>query len=144
VQRQRFFFYLGVIAAAVMLIVASIAFGTGAVRGVGLGIGIGLGLVSLWFMASSVHHRDLPGQLRLHIARWSVALWPLLASLVLAVAVWEIVESVVFSPDPTRWLTLANGVIVAVLACGGLIAHELSSERIIHVLQVVDGPHDRL
>jgi len=42
VHRQRFFFNLGAIGAAVMLIVASVAFGAGAAKGVELGIGIAL------------------------------------------------------------------------------------------------------
>jgi hypothetical protein len=55
-----------------------------------------------------------------------------------SVALWEIVQAAVFPPDVSRWLTLANGLVVAVLACVGLIAHEAGSERVIHVLEVVE------
>ena len=58
-HRQRFFFNLGAIGAAVMLIVASVAFGAGAAKGVGLGIGIAGALFSLWFIAEAVHERHL-------------------------------------------------------------------------------------
>lgn len=142
-QRERFFFNLGAIGASVMLIVAAVAFGAEAVKGIGLGIGIAGALVSLWFTAMTVHDRTLPGHIDVSMSRRSVGLWTLLAAIVMAIAVWEAIQSAVFPSDPTRWLTLANGLAVATLAAAGLIAHELCTERIVHVLQVVDSPRDR-
>src|SRR5205823_42102 len=43
--------------------------------------------------------------------------------------------SAVFPPDPAKWLTLANGLLVATLGCAGLVAHELCSERVVPFLQ---------
>ena len=41
-----------------------------------------------------------------------------LGRLVMAsVAIWEIIGAAVFVPDVSRWLTLANGVVIATLAC---------------------------
>jgi hypothetical protein len=143
VQRQRFFFNLGAIGAAVLLIVSSIAFGAQAVKGIGLGIGIAGALCLLWFAAMTIHERALPGHPDLRSSRRSVGLWTVLAGVVMTIALWEAIQSAVFPPDPTRWLTLANGLAVAALAFAGLIAHELCTERVVHVLQVVDAPRDR-
>ena len=57
-----------------------------------------------------------------------------------AAAVWEIVQSAVFAPSISRWLTLANGIVIAVLACIGLVAHEVCTERVVHVIEVVQRP----
>jgi len=48
-----------------------------------------------------------------------------------------------YTSDPAKWLTLANGLLVATLGCAGLVAHELCSERVVHFLQVAERP-DRL
>jgi hypothetical protein len=144
VQRARFFFNLGAMGAAVMLIVAALAFGPHALKGIGLGIGIGGVLASLWYTGAAVHNRALPGHPVVRMARRSIGLWTLLAGIVMAVALWEAIQSAVFPFDPTRWLTLANGLVVAAVACAGLIAHELCTERVVHVLQIVDAPRDRI
>ena len=142
-QRQRFFFNLGAIGAAVLLIVASLAFGPAAGKAVGLGIGIAGALGSLWFIAGAVHERHFEGHPEISMLRHSVGLWTLLAAALTAVAVWEAVQASVFPPDPAKWLTLANGVLVSTLACAGLIAHELCSERVVHFLQVAERPSRR-
>jgi hypothetical protein len=143
VQRQRFFFNLGAIGAAVLLIVASLAFGPQAGKGVGLGIGISGALASLWFVAAAVHDRHFEGHPEVSMLRRSVGLWTLLAAALTAVAVWEAVQAAVFPPDPAKWLTLANGVLVSTIACAGLVAHELCSERVVHFLQVAESPGRR-
>ena len=38
------------------------------------------------------------------------------------------------------WVTLGNGVAISFLACVGLIAQEISTERIVHVIEVVERP----
>jgi hypothetical protein len=141
VHRQRFFFNLGAIGAAVLLIVGSVAFGPQALMGAGLGVGIGGALASLWFTALAVHDRHLEGHLEVGLLRRSVGLWTLLAAALSAVSVWEVVQAAVFPADPAKWLTLANGVLVATLGCAGLIAHELCTERVVHFLQVTERPN---
>jgi hypothetical protein len=139
-HRQRFFFNLGAIGAAVMLMVGSIAFGPDAGKAVGLGIGIAGAMASLWFVAAAVHERHLDGHPEVGVLHGSVGLWTLLAAGLTAVAVWEAVQAAVFPADPARWLTFANGVLVATLGCAGLIAHELCSERVVHFLEVPRRP----
>jgi hypothetical protein len=140
VSRQRFFFYLAVLAAAVLLIVASVAFSPEAVKGVGLGIGIGSFAVSLVFMSVLVHQRGLEGCPELRIGRRALRLWSLLGGAVAGFSGWEIIQVAVFVAAVSRWLTLANGVVIAAIACAGLVAHEISTERITHVLEVVERP----
>jgi hypothetical protein len=139
-SRQRFFFHLGVIVAAVLLIVAASAFGPGAIKGMGLGIGTGGLAVSLLFMSVLVHHRRLEGDLELEFFGGGRSLWSMLAGGVAGVATWEIVDVAVFNANVNRWLTLANGLVIAALGCAGLVAHEICSERVIHVLEVVERP----
>lgn len=139
-SRQRFFFHLGVIVAAVLLIVAAASFGPGAIKGMGLGIGSGGLAVSLLFMSVLVHHRRLEGDLELEFFGGGGSLWAMLAGGVAGVATWEIIDVAVFNASVNRWLTLANGLLIAALGCAGLVAHEICSERVIHVLEVVERP----
>ncbi len=136
--RQRFFFNLGALGGAFLLIVAAVALGPGGVKGVGLGIGIACCVASFVFAAALAHERRLLGHQRVHIFGHALSAWSALAGAVASVAIWEIVEAAVFKPAVSRWLTLANGIVVGALACGGLVAHEISSERVIHVLEVVE------
>jgi hypothetical protein len=139
-SRKRFFFNLGALGAAVMLIVGAVAFGPGAVKGVGLGIGASGCLLSLSFIGLLGHTRRLVGHPELWLfGRW-LGLWSTLAGVMATVAIWEIVGAAVFVPDVSRWLTLANGVIIASLACTGLVAHEICTERVVHVIEVVERP----
>jgi peptidoglycan biosynthesis protein MviN/MurJ (putative lipid II flippase) len=138
--RQRFFFNLGALGAAVLLIVAAAAFGPGAVKGVGLGIGIGGCAISLLFVAALMHHRRLEGHPEVRVFGHSIGLWSLLSGAMAAVAIWEIVATAAFEADVGRWLTLSNGLAIAALACTGLVMHEISTERVVHVLEVVERP----
>jgi hypothetical protein len=117
--------------------------GPGAAKGLGLGIGI-LGCASaLLFRAALVHERRGQAHPRLRVFGRALGGWSLLAGAVAAATVWEIVSAAVFTPDVSRWLTLANGVIVAALACVGLVVHETTSERVVYVLEVVERPERR-
>jgi hypothetical protein len=139
-SRQCFFFNLGALGAAVMLIVGSVAFGPG----VGLGIGAGGCALSLLFLGLLVHSRRMAGHPELWLFGRALGLWSTLAGGVASVAVWEIIGSAVFVPDVSRWLTLANGLVIAMLACAGLVAHEICTERVVHVIEVVERPPHEL
>ena len=143
-SRQRFFFNLGALGAAVMLIVGSVAFGPGAVKGVGLGIGAAGCFLSLMFVGLLMHHRHLAGHPELSLFGRTLGLWSTLAGGMASVAIWEIVGAAVFVPNVSRWLTLANGLLIATLACAGLIAHEICTERVVHVIEVVERPPHEL
>src|SRR5436305_14795836 len=117
-SRQCFFFNLGALGAAVLLIVASVAFGH-AVKGVGLGIGAGGCALSLMFVGLLTHRRRPAGHPELWLFGRGLGLWSTLAGGIAGVATWEIVQAAVFVPDVSRWLTLANGLLIATLACAG-------------------------
>ena len=140
VRRQRFFFNLGALGGAGVLIVAAAALGPGAVKGVGLGIGIASCSLSLLFVAWLVHQRHLAGYFEFQILGRGLGLWSVLAGAMASVAIWQIVGVAVFTPHVSRWLTLANGLLIAALACAGLIAHEICTERVVHVVEVVERP----
>jgi hypothetical protein len=139
-SRQHFFFSLGALGAAVLLILAAAAFGPGAVKGVGLGIGIACSTISVSFTAVLRHQRRLADNSEHRVSGRVLGLWSLLGGATAAVAIWEIVGAAAFAPDVSRWLTLANGVVVATLACAGLVAHEIYTDRVVHVLEVVERP----
>ena len=143
-SRQRFYFNLTVLGAAMLLIVAAVAFSPAAARGVGLGIGIGAFAGSLLYVSLLVHQRRMEGSPELRLHGHSIGLWSVLGGAVAGFAGWEIVQSAVFVAAVSRWLTLANGLVIAFLACAGLVAHEISTERVIHVLEVVERPPSRL
>jgi hypothetical protein len=121
-----------------------VAFGPGAVKGVGLGIGAGGCALSLLFVGLLVHSRRLAGHPELSLFGRTLGLWSTLAGGMASVAIWEIVGAAVFVPDVSRWLTLANGLLIATLACAGLVAHEISTERVVHVIEVVERPPHEL
>jgi hypothetical protein len=139
-RRQHFFFSLGALGAAGLLILAAAAFGPGAVKGVGLGIGIACSTMSLSFTVVLRHQRRLDDNPELRASGRVLGFWSLLGGATAAVAIWEIVGAAAFAPDVSRWLTLANGVVVATLACAGLVAHEIYTDRVVHLLEVVERP----
>lgn len=139
-SQQRFFFSLGSLGAAVLLIVAAAAFGPAAVKGVGLGIGIAGCGVSLLFVALLVHHRRMDGDPEVHLFGRALGLWSILAGAISSVAIWEIVGAAAFDPGVSRWLTLANGLVIAALACVGMYALVVCTERVVHVLEIVERP----
>ena len=139
-SRGRFFFNLGALGVAVLLIIASVAFGPEAVQGVGLGIGIGALATSLLFVSVLVHQRRNEGSPELRLRSRRFDLWAALTGGLAGVATWEVVQVAVFGPNVSRWLTLANGLLIGAFACAGLVAHEVSTERVVHVLEVVERP----
>ena len=72
-------------------------------------------------------------------ASFSMALM-LLMTFVAAVGVWETVAATIFAPSVSRWLTLGNGIAIACMSVAGLVVHECSCPRVVHVLEVVERP----
>jgi hypothetical protein len=50
-------------------------------------------------------------------------------------AVWTIVETLVFSGMLMVWLTFGAAAAIVAVGAAGLIAHELSTERVVHTLE---------
>jgi len=68
--------------------------------------------------------------------RW----WLVLAGSMAMLACWRLVGVAVYTPHVSRWLPLANGLVIASLVCADLIAHEICTERVVHVVEVVERP----
>lgn len=52
------------------------------------------------------------------------------------VGVWSVVQAVVFTGDTLIWVSFGTALGAFLLAIGGLIEHETSTERVVHELQV--------
>ncbi len=50
--------------------------------------------------------------------------------------IWTVVASLVFAGATVTWLGFASGAALLVLAIAGLTLHELSTERVVHSLEV--------
>jgi hypothetical protein len=138
--RQRFVFNLSALGVAVMLVLAAVAFGARAAKWVGLGIGIAGCVTSSLFLALLVHERRFSGRVEFRFRGRRVDVFSFLGGVMASIAVWQIVAAAVFQPRVSRWLTLADGLVIGALACAGLVLHEVSRERIVHVLEVVERP----
>ena len=58
------------------------------------------------------------------------------------VALWSLVAAVAFSGTALTWLVFADAIAVGVLALADLTAHEATTERIVHQLEVRDPAKD--
>lgn len=56
------------------------------------------------------------------------------------IGIWTIVASLVFPATTVVWLGFAAGAAVVALGVAGLTAHELTTERVVHSLQVEREP----
>lgn len=57
------------------------------------------------------------------------------------VGLWSLVAALAFSGTALTWLVFADAVVLGVLALGDLAAHEATTERIVHQLEVRDPSH---
>lgn len=122
-MRIRFLSWLALGVAAAFLVVSSTAFTLPEIVALALGVSIGMLVVSL---AIAYGYRN-------HIA----TVVPALATAI--VSAWTIVASQVFSQATVQHLTLAGSLAVGGLALIGLTVHELSTERVVHSLEVGAG-----
>src|SRR5579884_2164147 len=117
--RQRFVFNLSALGVAVMLVLAAVAFGARAAKWVGLGIGIAGCVTSSLFLALLVHERRFSGRVEFRFRGRRVDVFSFLGGVMATIAVWQIVAAAVFQPRVSRWLTLADGLVIGALACAG-------------------------
>jgi sterol desaturase/sphingolipid hydroxylase (fatty acid hydroxylase superfamily) len=136
--RARFFVSLGTLLIGCLLLVSSMAFAPGVALWVGLGLGLVLLALSLAALSSAVHRRELGEARELRLRARAVRVWPLLASSLLGVALWQVAQVGAFAAGVAKWLSFANGWVVSTLAAAALIVHEISCERVVHFVEVVD------
>jgi hypothetical protein len=117
----RYFSWLAVGLAAVFLVTASAAFTSlAAIAWLTFGISIGTLVVSVGI---AYRYRD-------HLPTLVTAI------VTAVVSAWTIVASLVFSQPTVQNLALAGSLAIAGLALVGLTTNELTSERVIHSLEM--------
>jgi hypothetical protein len=122
----RFISWLTLGLAAAFLVVATAAFTLPVITALALGVGIGMLVVSLGVAY-----------------RYSTHVPTLVPAVAIAlVSAWTIVASQVFSQATVQNLTLADSLAVSALALIGLIAHEVSTERVVHSFEVGAGQRE--
>jgi hypothetical protein len=114
----RFLSSLALALAAGFLVVATLAFSPGTVAWISFGIAVAITMVGLAMLPS-----------RNSIQR-------VVAGLVTLLGAWTIVASLVFAPATVVWLAFASALAVVGLSVLGLTAHELSTERVVHSLEI--------
>ena len=62
--------------------------------------------------------------------------------LIALVGLWSLVAALAFSGPALTWLVFADAIAVGVLALADLAAHEATTERIVHQLEVRDPARD--
>jgi hypothetical protein len=101
------------------LVVATMAFAPVTAAWLTFAIAVGATVVSLYMAGfeKSLSQRILGGVLGI-------------------LSVWTIVASLVFAPTTVVWLGFASAIAFVALAVIGLTIHELSTERVVHSLEV--------
>lgn len=119
----RFSSWVAIGIAAAFLVVAQATYALSTIIWLAFGVGVGALFVSL--AVAYLYRRHLP---------------TLLIGMVTAVVSgWTVVASLVFSQATVQNLALAGGLAMAGLALVGLTAHELSSERVVHSIEVSEN-----
>jgi hypothetical protein len=140
--RGRYFLTLAIAAGAGFLVVETFAFAQSTAVVIGFALGIALTVASVGLL---LMHRSRPGKQLIGLP-WRglrVAVWDGIATLGTTLGIWQIVQSLVFGGATSRWLSFADGCAMLALAVVGLVLHELSTERVVHSLEVIDSrSHD--
>jgi hypothetical protein len=113
------------VVAGAFLTVASLAWASGTAGWTAFGVSVGVTVLAATSaaLAKKTSHRFGHGLIGL-------------------VALWSLVAAVAFSGTALTWLIFADAIAVGVLALADLTAHEATTERIVHQLEVRDPAHD--
>jgi hypothetical protein len=142
ILRTRFSIMLGLGVVGGFLTTAVYAFSSGTLRWIAFGTGIavtGAAGVLLALYAANPQRRQL---IALPRSGMRLAAWQAMAAAAAAIGAWQIVESLVFSAGTVRWLTFADACALAAISVAALVLHELSTERVVHALEVVEARGD--
>jgi hypothetical protein len=137
--RARFTIMLALGLAGGFLVVESYAFSEGTGRWIAFGLGIAATVAAGALLAPYAADPDRRQLIALPRSGLRLAVWQGIAAVCATIGVWQIVESLVFSNTTVRWLTFANGLGFVAMAVIGLVLHELSTERVVHALEVVEA-----
>jgi len=117
------------------VIVDTFAFAGNARFGLNLAFGIVFVTVgALWLMIAAMTHAERLGGLR----AWLTDL-PL-SVLTMMIGVWQIVQDSLYSAGTAKWISFGDACVVLGAALLALVLHELSTERVVHTLEIVTEP----
>jgi hypothetical protein len=112
----RFASFMTLALLAGFLVIATQAFALPVLQWLTFGIAVATLVLTLGIAAGL--HRHLPSAI--------------LGGAGATISAWTIVASLVFGLSTVMWLGFAAGIALLAIAAGGLIAHELSTERVVH------------
>lgn len=121
---SRYLSNLALMLGAGFLVVATQAFAPGTVMWLTFAIAIGATLIGTWMIfgpARTGYQRVIGG-------------------LVSVLGAWTIVASLVFAPATVLWLGFASALGFVALGVSGLTIHELTTERVVHSIEVEHAP----
>jgi hypothetical protein len=119
-MRSRYLTNIALVVLGGFLVVASQAFAAATLTWLMLGIGaaaLAITVPALGFARRGIAQRSLDGT-------------------VAVIAAWTIVAGLVFSGAAVTWLGFAGAVAIVAIAVIALTVHELSTERVVHSLEI--------
>jgi hypothetical protein len=120
-MNKRYIINALALVAGVFAIVASRVFTGTALEWITFGVGVGVAVLGVVGLSIA--------QLPRHTAGFAV---------LAAAAAWSAVAALVFTGTTLEWLAFADSIAIAVVAFGALIVHEVTTERVVHTLEVRD------
>jgi hypothetical protein len=132
--RTRWVLTLALALGAGFLVVESYAFGAATASGIGFAVSIAMVALGVMLFVTARRARQY---LSVPSRDVRVAAWEAISLAATAIAAWNVVQSRIFDAGTARWLTFADGLGILAVAIVGLVLHELSSERVVHSLEVV-------
>jgi hypothetical protein len=141
VLRARYMATLAMAVIAGFTVVETFAFGGGVRHAIAFALGIGIAGAGVAGLALSLTRRGEKQRVTAS-PKLRIPVWDVLAGLAAVIGGWQIVQTLVFSAATSRWLTFADGCALEALALAGLVLHELSTERVVHALEVVGSAID--
>jgi hypothetical protein len=137
--RVRFFVSLALLGLSCLMLLASVAFDPSAAIWVDFGLALAGLAPAAVLLSDAVHRRELGDPRELHVARATVRLWPVLAGALLGLFAWEVIATQAFAAPAARWIVFGVAWGLVGISSAALVVHELSSERVVHVLDVGEG-----
>jgi hypothetical protein len=108
--------------AGVFLVVASRVYTGGTLEWLGFGVSAGVLLFGVVGLTLAEQRRHVVGY-----------------GFLSAVAAWSAVAALVFSGSTLGWLVFADAIAVAAIALGAAALHEVTTERVVHTLDIREG-----
>jgi peptidoglycan/LPS O-acetylase OafA/YrhL len=119
-MNNRYLVNTGALAAGAFLVVASRVFTDRPLEWITFGVSAGV-------TAAAVAALALFSRQRRHLAGFGA---------LAVVAAWSAVAALIFTGTTLAWLAFADSIAIAVVALVALMVHEVTTERVVHTLEV--------